>query len=52
MERDNVIYMPAPKELTPDQREHWENYLEQCERGMELALRMLGRIGVEKGLEG
>lgn len=51
MEKDNIIYMPAPKELTDSQVEHWEGYLEQCERGTEVALRMLGRLGIENGLK-
>lgn len=50
MERDNVRYLPQ-KELTPEQREHWEQALENAERAREYALRMLGRLGVELGLE-
>lgn len=51
MERDNVKYL-TPKLLTPEQVARWEDYLEQCERGREHALRVLGRLGVENGLEG
>jgi len=47
---DNVRYLPVPKELTPEQRAHWEHQLEVSERAREYALRMLGRLGVEKGL--
>ncbi len=47
-----VIDMPVPKELSPEQRVHWENQLEAAERAVEYALRMLGRLGIEKGLEG
>lgn len=52
MEKDNVILLPPPKELTPEQRAHWEDTLEVAERLRENALRMLGRLGTEKGLEG
>lgn len=45
-----IIYLPPPKELTPEQRDHWEQVLEDAERQRENALRMLGRLGVEKGL--
>lgn len=61
-----VIFMPVPDALTPEQREYWhtqaaywgehEEYairaLEVAQRGRENALRMLGMLGVEKGLEG
>lgn len=47
MERDNVIYMPAPRELTPEQRDHWESTLEAAERLRENSLRMLGRLPIE-----
>lgn len=50
MEADNVIYMPVPKELTPGQTDHWENQLEAAERAVETALRMLGRLPLERGL--
>lgn len=46
-----IFYLPAPKELTPEQVEHWEAVLENAERMRENALRMLGKIGTEKGLE-
>lgn len=46
---DNVVYLPPPKELSPEQIAHWEAYLEQCERGRENALRVLGRLGIEEG---
>lgn len=45
-----LVYLPPPKELSPEQREHWENQLEAAERAVETALRMLGRLGIEKGL--
>lgn len=47
-----VIYLPPPKELSPEQREHWERQLEAAERAVEVAKRMLGVLAVEKGLEG
>jgi hypothetical protein len=47
---ENVIYMPVPKNLTPEQREHWEHQLENAERSVEVAKRMLGILAVEKGL--
>lgn len=47
-----VIDMPVPRQLTPEQREHWENQLEDAERAVEYAKRMLGMLAVEKGLEG
>lgn len=49
---DNLRYLPPPRELTPEQQEHWENQLEAAERAVEVAKRMLGRVGLEKGLEG
>lgn len=45
-----ISYLPPPKELTPEQREHWEQVLEAAERQRENALRMLGRLGIERGL--
>lgn len=51
MEQDNVRYLPTPEKLSPEQTEHWERALEKAERAREYALRMLGRIGVELGLE-
>ena len=47
-----LIYMPTPRELTPEQREHWEHQLEAAERAVEVAKRMLGMLAIEKGLEG
>lgn len=47
-----VIYMPAPKELSPEQRAYWEQQLEYAEKAVEVAKRMLGMLAVEKGLEG
>lgn len=49
---NNVVYLPAPKELSQGQRDHWEHQLEVSERATEYALRMLGRLPVELGLEG
>ena len=61
-----IIYLPVPEKLTPEQREYWhsqaaywgvheenaEKALEVAQRGRENALRMLGMLGVERGLEG
>lgn len=46
-----ILYLPAPKELTPSQIEHWESTLEAAERLRENALRMLGRLPIERGLD-
>lgn len=46
-----IIYLPVPKQLTPEQQEYWEDQLEKAERAVENALRMLGRLGIERGLE-
>ncbi len=46
-----IIYLPTPKELTPEQREHWENQLEVAERAVETAKRMLGILAVERGID-
>lgn len=65
-ERDNVVYLPVPQTLTPEQRVHWhdqaaywacreedaERALEYAQRQRENALRMLGMIATEQGLEG
>jgi hypothetical protein len=51
MEQDNVRFLPTPDKLTPQQTEHWEGVLENAERLRENALRMLGRLGVELGLD-
>lgn len=48
----NIFYLPPPRELTVQQRDHWENQLEAAERAVEVAQRMLGLLAVEKGLEG
>ena len=59
-----IIYLPIPKTLTPEQRQHWFEQagywgereedafraLEYAQRQREAALRMLGMIGVELGL--
>lgn len=47
---DNIVYLPPPRELTPQQREHWENQLEAAERAVEVAKRMLGQLAIENGL--
>lgn len=47
-----IIYMPPPKELTPEQRDYWTNQLEIAERAVETAKRMLGQLATERGLEG
>lgn len=61
-----VINMPVPEYLTPEQRQHWQDQaaywgvreedahtaLEVAQRNREHALRMLGMIGVERGMEG
>ena len=46
----DLIYMPAPTELSETQREHWEEQYEIADRARECAMRMLGRVGVENGL--
>ena len=64
MEKDNVVYLPVPPELTPSQREYWlgqagywgvqqenaERALEYASRHREDALRMLGMLAQERGL--
>ena len=47
---DNVYYLPAPTELSSSQIEHWKLTLENAERLRENALRMLGRLPTEVGL--
>lgn len=61
-----IIYLPVPNNVTPEQRQHWfdqagywgeveenaQRALEYAQRQREAALRMLGMLGVEKGLEG
>lgn len=51
MEKDNVIYLPPPKELSQAQIDHWEQALETAERMRENALRILGRLPFEAGLQ-
>lgn len=60
-----VVFLPTPTSLTPPQREHWQTQasywaikLEDAERAVEYAarqredcLRMLGMLGVERGLD-
>lgn len=64
METNNVVYMPTPKILTPEQRDYWhmqaaywgeheeisQRAIEYAQRQRENALRMLGMLGVERGL--
>lgn len=52
-----VIYLPRPNNLTFEQREHWKEVAayagaeEERYHGMrEDALRMLGMLGIERGL--
>lgn len=66
MEKDNIRYLPTPTELNPEQREYWLGQagywgvkeedamtaLEYAQRQREVALRMLGMLPVERGLEG
>lgn len=54
-----VIYLPTPKKLTPEQTAHWEaeatkwgDIEENAYKMREEALRMLGKLGFENGLEG
>lgn len=54
-----LIVLPTPKELTIEQRQYWELEAEKWgdieEKAYEMrehALRMLGRIGIEEGLNG
>ena len=47
-----IIDMPVPKALTAEQQSYWEEKLEIAERAREYALRMLGRLGIERGLDG
>ena len=39
------------QELTPEQREYWEDQLLAAERAVEYALRMLGRLPTQEQLE-
>jgi hypothetical protein len=45
-----IIYLPTPKHLTIEQEQHWEEQLEIADRMRQNALRMLGRLGIERGL--
>jgi hypothetical protein len=59
-----VIYLPTPDKLTPEQRAHWqeqaaywavtqenaERAVEYAGRQRENALRMLGMLSIERGL--
>lgn len=61
-----IVHLPVPETLTPEQRQHWHDQaaywgvheeaaakaLEVAQRGRENALRMLGMLGIEKGLQG
>ena len=54
---DNIIYLPTPEHLTPEQRQYWLDQAgywgemqEEAERRREEALRMLGMLGIERGL--
>lgn len=61
-----IIQFPVPQEMTGEQRQHWHDQaaywcvveenamtaLEYAQRQRENALRMLGMIGVERGLNG
>ena len=59
-----IIYMPTPKTLLPEQRQHWQEQasywgvreddaqvaLEYAQRHRQDALRMLGMLAVERGI--
>lgn len=59
-----IIYLPTPDKMTPEQRQHWldqagywseheeiaQRALEYAQRQRENALRMLGMLGIERGL--
>jgi hypothetical protein len=45
-----VVFMAPLTELTPEQKEHWEEQLEHAERAVEVAKRMLGLIPIEVGV--
>jgi hypothetical protein len=61
-----LIHLPTPESITPEQREYWQGQaaywcikqedamtaLEYAQRQREAALRMLGMLGTERGLEG
>lgn len=45
-----IIYLPPPTELSAGQQDHWEQQLENAERAVEVAKRMLGLIPMEVGV--
>lgn len=54
-----IIYLPVPNQLTPEQKQYWLDEAakwgvieEDAARRREDALRMLGMIGIERGLDG
>lgn len=49
-ESAKIIYLPTPKVETIDQREYWWEQLEIAERRAEDIRRVLGILGVERGL--
>ena len=50
-ETAKIIYLPTPKVETIDQREYWWEQLELAERRAEDIRRILGILGVERGLD-
>lgn len=48
---DNLYHLPQ-RELTPEQTQYWQEKLEAAERAREYCLRQLGKLGIEKGVEG
>lgn len=46
-----IVDMPPPHNLTPEQEAHWWKVLEDAERAVEYAKRVLGLLAVEQGLE-
>lgn len=58
-ENATIYFLPTPTELTPEQRQHWEDEAtkwgdieEEAYAKREYALRMLGQLGIERGLNG
>lgn len=65
MDKDNVAHLPVPGQLTPTQRQHWLDQaaywevreedsaksLEYAQRQRQRALRILGMLPEEKGLD-
>ena len=63
---DNVVFLPRPSTLTSEQQQHWSaeaaywkaqaeaaaQALEYAERRREGALRILGLLALEEGLNG